>query len=164
MKEEYAPLIKDGKLNWVCLEDKCPKSCCGPFDPLAPNLRSLLGIKAPDIILTPKDLEYLNKDDTDIIEKKFNCYFLKINDDGSCPLLECGLCTIYERRTSLCRAYPFTFDFSMGLCIDSGCPGVGKGWTDFKDIEKYIDACIDLFDEHEREGFGFVKRKEDENL
>lgn len=59
----------------------------------------------------------VNGSDAGVMEK---------NSKGMCPLYASGSCSIYSRRPSPCRSYPF-YEFAGQLYVDVNCPGVGKG-------------------------------------
>lgn len=143
--------IKNNEINWICLQEKCPRSCCGPFSDrnmLYDKLyRPCFDIGHEAIILTSKDVKRIkNKiSKKDIKIFKDNNVYINLNKDNSCPFFKNGLCSIYYIRPQLCRAYPFYLDPSSGLSIDILCPGIGKGYTEINKIKEYIQAMNNIY-------------------
>lgn len=143
-------MIKNGKINWVCLRDGCPKSCCGSFkdrNRIYNKLyKSCFNIGHEQIFLTPEDKNRIEKK----MGKKFiktleESTYIKLNKNGSCPYLKKGLCSIYSIRPQICQAYPFYLDLASGLNVDILCPGIGKGWTKISEVRKYIKAMFKVY-------------------
>lgn len=141
-------IIKNGKINWICLVDKCPKTCCGPFkeDKTKP---SFFGVRGNMIPLTQQDYKtfvkkgfkkYLTKEEDD-------GWYIKTKKDGTCPFLKDNKCSIYHICTgSSCKSYPFIFTKYNGLIVDLNCPGWNKGWTSMKDVKKMVRELIKIYD------------------
>lgn len=140
--------IKNGKINWVCLRDKCPRSCCGSFkdrNRIYNKLyKSCFNIGHEEILLTLEDKKIIEKINGQKFIKilKNGSAYIKLNKNGFCPHLKNGLCSIYSIRPQICRAYPFYLDLSSGLNVDILCPGIGQEWTEIKTIRKYINAMF----------------------
>ena len=143
--------IKNNKINWVCLREKCPRSCCGSFEDrnriYDKLFLSCFNIGHEAIFLTADDEKRIkNKKGKDFIEiLKDGETYIKLNKNHSCPFLKNKLCSIYNIRPHLCRAYPFYLDLASGLNVDVFCPGIGKGWTDIKEIKEYIKAMNKVY-------------------
>lgn len=140
--------LKNFKINWICLKDKCPKNCCGKFYSAKTNCKqSVFGISEKLIPLTPYDQKILlKKKHQEFLTKEKDCsWYIKTKRNGNCPFLKNGLCSIYSIRPSSCRAYPFFFNKYNGLVIDLNCPGWKKGWTDIKEIKKMLKNLINVY-------------------
>ncbi len=142
-------IIKNHKINWICLKDKCPKNCCGPWQ-LISSQKSPWGIPNTLIPLTPTDLKRLKRKGLTqyLIQKPDNNWYLKTKPNGQCYYLKNGLCTIYPYRPDCCRAYPFYIDKYQGLYGDFRCPGWNRGWTPIKKMKKMLAALIRLYKHH----------------
>jgi len=151
MHENLTRTNSNGELeiNWVCLKDKCPQNCCGYFEGNLTRHVSINNIEHHDIIILPKEAEKFKSAGLGeyLEEKKENFYF-KLGEDRSCPFFKNNKCSQYKNRPSLCRAYPFYIDLFSGLNIDTGCPGVGKGWTNIKKIKPFLKALIKVYKKH----------------
>lgn len=138
--------IRNGKINWSCLKDKCPKSCCGPLKGNKTQ-KSFFGMKENNIPLTPNDYKIFVKNGFKKYLKKGKDggWYIKTKKDGSCPFLKNNKCSIYNMRGSSCKSYPFIFTKYNGLTIDLNCPGWGKGWTSMEEIKKMIKELIMVY-------------------
>ena len=156
--------IKNGKINWICLRDKCTKSCCGSFKDRNRKYSQLytpcFNIGHEQILLTPRDKKIIKKIKGQKFIKILNDrnLYIKLNKNGSCPFLKNGLCSIYTIRPQICRAYPFYLDLASGLNVDVLCPGIGKGWTEIKAIRKYIKAMVKIYQLQLKLNQKFLKR------
>ncbi|MFC1780299.1 YkgJ family cysteine cluster protein [Patescibacteria group bacterium] len=139
--------VKKGKINWKCLEEKCPQSCCASFK--TNKSRSSLWQVGEDLLpLTPKDYQFMVKNSFKkyLVQKKDSGWYIKSNKDGSCPFLKENKCSIYHTgRVSTCRSYPFFFSKYNGLFADFTCPGWGKGWTSMKKVKEMVKELIKLY-------------------
>ena len=119
------------EINFTCLKEKCPNSCCGPFKGMEEHLVSLFGLKLCDIPLITKEtvkvIKKLGKQDKIFFHKELKIWFIKLNEDKSCPFWKNGLCEIYFKKPLVCSAYPFYIDLFAGICVDKSCPGIGGG-------------------------------------
>ena len=52
--------IEDGKINWICLGDKCPRNCCGPFK-TDESREALWKVKEDLLPLTQNDYKLMVK-------------------------------------------------------------------------------------------------------
>lgn len=141
-------LIENGKINYTCLMEECPQSCCGPFGGVQKGIDSIYGTDFSEITLT-------NEDSSKIISEGFaylielmegGVYRMKLEADGSCAAFVDGKCSIHSINPSICRAFPFYIDMFVGLCaVSATCPGVGSGWLDLKEINPEIEAARDMY-------------------
>ena len=135
--------IKDDKVNWICLGDKCPKNCCSEFKNHS-HLTSLFNIPESLIPLTEDDMKRCKQLSRFAVKKDDCCFYIQTDENGRCPFLKDNKCTIHDKRPLSCRAYPFFLNKYNGLCIDKNCPGIGKGWTDISEIKKMISSLFKL--------------------
>lgn len=146
--------FKDGKLQWICLGDKCPKNCCGPFGEEPFVYASVFGIERKEIPILEKEAKELAKKfgkESVYRNKKDNGWYLALADNlGTCCFFKSGRCTIYIDRPSTCKAYPFYFDKFMGLCVDKTCHGVGKGETERRKVKEMYDSLCGIYDLHKQ--------------
>ena len=145
--EEPKLIIQEGKLNFICLGDKCPNNCCGPFGGVQRGIDSIDGKKFSEIILTPEDSKRLLESGcSNLIELTSNGgYRMRTEKDGTCVALKDGLCTIHHLKPTLCRAFPFYIDMFVGLCGITDCPGFGEGWTDLNSLDGEIKAAGEMY-------------------
>lgn len=167
-KNMYDP---ETPINFRCLAEQCPNSCCGPFagvQQLTAALRkSDLGAARGEnnddflhnneqtiftlIRLSETDVKrLLQKGLGDMIVRRGTredpLYFLRLKKDGSCKAFVNGRCSIYESRPTVCRAFPFYLDMFGGLSTIASCPGVGAGRSKLKDHEAEIAAVRELYE------------------
>src|SRR5712675_2551795 len=89
--------IKDGKINFVCLRDECPQSCCGPFGGVQRGIDSIEGRGFSEIVLTPDDYRQLTAAGRlYLTERVGERYRMRLLEDGTCTALKDGWCTIHE--------------------------------------------------------------------
>lgn len=129
-------LIKNGRINWLCLGADCPANCCGPtsgvlfgskpetWEPLKPEI--------PENTVPAYGCKDMSK--RGLIDYGHNACHIKQSNILGCHFLSKEGCTQYENRGYSCRSYPFFMDKYQGVCIDSSCPGVGAGWTNVEEI------------------------------
>lgn len=108
-------------LRWSCT--RCGRCCKDPED------------RERTILLLPSDIERfdLQIDKKDFIksitgEEPFIAEMLKKN--GSCVFLTKQGCSFYDKRSLLCRLYPFWINRKGNLLIvrvDDSCSGLGRG-------------------------------------
>lgn len=161
---------KNGKINWTCLKDECPENCCGP---IGENLDEevdedeeeeeglpveVFDLPVEAIPITPAEARRIasNGGKSKIKTLKTGCY-IKYNDEGNCMLFKQGGCSIYEHRPVICKAYPFYYDSTMGLCIDGRCSGVGKGYTKPSDLETVIVSLKSIYRGHFKKAEQWLK-------
>lgn len=162
-----------GKVGFACLGSACPNTCCGPFHGTralvalrsADELGEVIGTDASgesdvdlevsifaQIRLLEEDVQRLQEAGLEhmIVRRGSQidpAYFLRLNSDGSCAALsEHKLCTIYQARPTLCRAFPFYFDLFAGLSMVESCPGVGAGESTLDELAGSIDAAIEMYE------------------
>jgi len=140
----------DIEINWRCLREKCPQSCCGPFSDHLKVYAPLKKIKRDEIIVLKEEIERFKKNKMQAkLVKKDSDFYIKLNKkDRSCPFFKKGICSCYQIRPALCKAYPFYIDLFTGINIDSTCPGVGKGWTKLRDRHAFINALALVYLKH----------------
>ncbi len=151
-------LIRNGKINWICLRDQCPANCCAEVDDRLGDLLSLFDTPRHMIPLTATDARRLEKNigNEHILQVDDGEKFIKCDDRGRCPFLDStGSCLIYRWRGSSCRSYPFFLDKYCGIHIDQRCPGIGKGWTDLSDVLKMVEELQRVYARH----FKVAKKK-----
>lgn len=134
--------IKNKKVHWICLADRCPKNGCGAFN-LTENLVSFWNIDERLIPITEEDHQvFLKNDLADHLKKEVDeGWYLKTDKAGICPLLKKSMCSIYELRPQCCRGYPFFFNKYNGLCVNETCPGFGKGWTESSKVKEFVECA-----------------------
>ncbi len=144
-------IIKDNKINFKCLENRCLKSCCGPFCGLSNELASLDDRPFSEIILTDKDVDILFKHGharliEEAVAPNGKHYFrMKLMPDGTCTALKSGKCSIHAINPTLCKAFPFYIDMFAGLCAIT-CPGFDEDWTTMDALKTYFDATKEMYD------------------
>lgn len=162
----------DTPINFRCLAEECPNSCCGPFagvqQLMAALRKSDVGVARGEndddfldneaqtiftlIRLSEADVKRLLSNGLgDMIVRRGTrdepLYFLRLKKDGSCKALgDNGRCTIYGARPTVCRAFPFYIDMFGGLSTIASCPGVGAGRSKLKDHEEEIAAVRELYE------------------
>ncbi len=144
--------VKDGKINFVCCQNHCNHTCCGPFVGISDELKSLENRPFDEIVLTTEDYElifssgfenFVEKAVSPITGKEY--YKMALKEDGTCKALVEGKCSIHDVNPTLCKAFPFYFDMFAGLCAIS-CEGFSdKNWVDLKDVEPYIEAAKKMY-------------------
>jgi Fe-S-cluster containining protein len=139
--------VVKGKINFVCLMDECPCTCCGPFGGVQRDIDSIEGRKFHDIFLTSNDSKrLLISGCAHVVELlPSNVYRMLLLEDGTCCALKNGLCSIHQAKPTLCRAFPFYIDMFVGLCGVTSCPGFGQGWTYLEDLAKEIEAAGQMY-------------------
>ncbi|MFY9619759.1 MAG: YkgJ family cysteine cluster protein [Pyrinomonadaceae bacterium] len=139
--------IVDGKINFVCLQQECPESCCGPFGGVQRGIESIEGRSFSEIILTAEDSgRLLAAGESYLIEMvEEGKYRMKLLEDGTCSALEDGKCSIHRLKPTVCRAFPFYVDMFVGVCAVTTCPGFGAGWTDIEDLTQEIEASGEMY-------------------
>lgn len=139
--------IKDEKINFACLRDKCPASCCGPFTGPHSDLASIEGRKFSDIILTKADYSrLLAAGMSNLVIQAGNHQKMRLLPDGTCCALKDGMCTIHAAKPTVCRAFPFYIDMFVGLSGVTSCPGFGAGWTSMDDLQSEIAAAKKMYE------------------
>lgn len=140
--------INDGKINFTCLRDACPNSCCGPFGGVQRGIDSVEGRRFSDIVLTPQDTQkIIEAGSSHLIESTEEGRFrMRLQDDGTCTAFRGGICTIHKVKPTLCRAFPFYVDMFVGLCGVTACPGFGAGWTKVEDLKDEIEAAKHMYE------------------
>ena len=139
--------IVNGRINYICLRQKCPNSCCGPFGGVQRGIDSIEGRSFAEIVLTTEDYRrLLDAGCAHLIERDSNgeCH-MRLLEDGSCMAFEDGKCSINDYKPTLCRAFPFYVDMFVGLCGIISCPGFGRGWTLLSQLNPEIEATLKLY-------------------
>jgi Fe-S-cluster containining protein len=139
--------IVEGKINFACLKEECPNSCCGPFGGVQRGIDSVEGRDFSEIVLTPEDSKRLIASGcSHLIEltgkKK---YRMKLHEDGTCIAFKDGRCSIHNIKPTVCRAFPFYVDMFVGLCGITDCPGFGSGWTKIEKLSAEIQASKEMY-------------------
>lgn len=139
--------VINGKINFTCLKEDCPTSCCGPFGGVQRGIDSIEGREFSEIILTPDDAQRLLAGGySHLIElTEGGHYRMKLHKDGTCVAFKKGRCTINDVKPTLCRAFPFYVDMFVGLCGVTECSGFGAGWTSIDKLSKEIQASKDMY-------------------
>lgn len=139
--------IKDGRINFACLKEECPNSCCGPFGGVQRGIDSIEGRQFSEIVLTEDDTKRLLASGcAQLIEHSAGGnYRMKLQSDGSCIAFKNGRCSIHTIKPTLCRAFPFYVDMFVGLCGVTECPGFGSGWTKVEDLQNEVKAAKDMY-------------------
>lgn len=138
--------IKDGRINFVCLREECPHSCCGPFGGVQRGIESIEGRGFSEIILTPADYSRLaSAGKLHLAEKAGTHYRMRLTEDGTCSAFKDGRCSIHQVKPTVCRAFPFYVDMFVGLCAVTTCPGFGAGWTPVADLAEEIQASKKMY-------------------
>jgi len=139
--------IVDGKINFACLREECPNSCCGPFGGVQHGISSVTGREFSEIILTPDDAPRITdagySDFTERGEDGF--YRMRLLADGTCSAFKNGRCSIHPVKPTVCRAFPFYVDMFVGLCGVTSCPGFGAGWTDLDRLRSEFEAARRMY-------------------
>ncbi|MBU2531679.1 MAG: YkgJ family cysteine cluster protein [Alphaproteobacteria bacterium] len=162
----------DTPINFRCLAEECPNSCCGPFAGVEKLKAALRKSDLSEALGESEDYFFENEEQTIftlirlrqadvekllghgfgdmIVRRKVGeqlLYFLRLKRDGSCHALdEKGRCTIYAARPAVCRAFPFYVDMFGGLSMIESCPGVGAGRSTLKDHSDEISAVRELYE------------------
>ena len=139
--------IKDGRINYVCLMDQCPHSCCGPFGGVQRGIDSIEGRQFDEIFLNDEDVtRIISAGHSNFIGlNDRGGYSMKLHPDGTCRAFADGRCSIHQARPTLCRAYPFYIDMFVGLCITTTCPGIGQGWTPLNQLMPEIRSALEMY-------------------
>lgn len=139
--------IVDGKINFACLREDCPNSCCGPFGGVQRGIDSIEGRQFSEIVLTEEDARrLLAAGCSHLIEfTEAGHYRMKLLEDGTCSALKEGRCSIHKIKPTLCRAFPFYVDMFVGLCGVTECPGFGSGWTKIEDLQDEVKAAKEMY-------------------
>lgn len=139
--------VIDGRINFSCLREKCPNSCCGPFGGVQRGIDSIEGRRFSEIVLTPEDSnKIIQAGHSHLIERTSSGeYRMRLLEDGTCIALEGGLCSIHPVKPTLCRAFPFYVDMFVGLCGVTDCPGFGSGWTKVEKLQDEIKAAKEMY-------------------
>jgi len=165
---------QDRRVPFVCLGSGCPNTCCGPFHGTRALSALIAPHDLGEIILGPYDpheedtsggisvfaqIRLMDRDikrlqeaglDNMIVSRGLVAqptYYLKLLADGTCAALSSDrICTIYQARPTLCRAFPFYFDLFAGLSMVESCPGVGAGESAVVDIRGSICAAIEMYE------------------
>jgi len=140
--------VIDGRINFVCLREKCPESCCGPFGGAQKGIDSVDGRSFSEIVLTHEDSRrILNAGLANLVERGGDGRFrMKLLGDGTCTALEGGKCSIQEVKPTVCRAFPFYVDMFVGLCGVTACSGFGQGWTRIESLSGEVNAARQMYE------------------
>jgi|SRR6185369_2961208 len=137
----------DGKINFACLREDCPSSCCGPFGGVHSGIDSVEGRPFSEIVLTPDDANRINSEGySHLIELTDSGHYrMRLLEDGTCAAFKDGRCSIHKIKPTLCRAFPFYVDMFVGLCAVTECPGFGSGWTKTENLNEEINAAKRMY-------------------
>lgn len=147
-KECIKPVeIVDGKLNFVCLADKCPEPCCGPFSGVQSGLAAVDGRPFHEIVLTEQDSRrIIASGNSHLVEiQKGQNDHMRLLPDGTCTAFKKGRCGIHNSKPTVCIAFPFYVDMFVGLCCVTACPGFGAGWTRLSDLVPEVMAAGHMY-------------------
>lgn len=145
--ERVPVAIREGRVNFRCLAERCPTPCCGPFSGLGRGLTPCFVSSFSDIYLLEEDVERLvNAGRADLVVHTPEGYKILLKPDTSCAAFHNGLCTIHSLRPQVCRAFPFDFDLFAGLVMISKCPGVNAGWTEPTEFADAISALRQVYE------------------
>src|SRR5436189_5507610 len=88
--------VINGRINFTCLKEECPNSCCGPFGGVQRGIDSVEGRQFSEISLTPEDSnKIIQAGYSHLIERtSTGQYKMRLLDDGTCSALEAGRCSI----------------------------------------------------------------------
>lgn len=133
--------------HFLCQEELCAESCCGAFSGFSDKLVSVEGRTFKDIVLTPQDVNRLNKSihkkyiltDTDGIKK------IQTDEQGVCSAYQAGKCLMNDLKPTICRCFPLYLDAFIGLCAFKDCPSVDETYT----VENYVNEIEYLLDMYE---------------
>lgn len=145
-------IIKDGSLNWICIASECESNCCSGKSKVLEgivhnSIEPMMDIPKNTVPLTDKDYLNMKRYGIDKFVEFANAgMHIKQSDEGCVFLDSDGRCSIHNNRGSSCRSYPFFIDKYTGLCIDTSCPGIGKGWTQLSEIANMIDELNKVYD------------------
>lgn len=139
--------IKEGQINFACLREDCPTSCCGPFGGVQRGIDSVAGRRFSEITLTDDDARKLLEGGcSHLMEATADGHNrMKLLEDGTCSALKDGRCSIHKIKPTICRAFPFYVDMFVGLCGVTECPGFGSGWTPIEDLQDEVKAAKEMY-------------------
>lgn len=139
--------IVNGEINFACLRENCPTSCCGPFGGVQRGIDSVEGREFSEIVLTDEDSNRLLASGcAHLIERTSEGYYrMRLHEDRSCVAFINGRCSIHAVKPTLCRAFPFYVDMFVGLCGVTDCPGFGSGWTKVEDLQDEVKAAKKMY-------------------
>jgi Fe-S-cluster containining protein len=139
--------VINGQINFTCLKEECPNSCCGPFGGVQRGIDSVEGREFSEIALTPHDAHKIVQGGySHLIERTSSGqYKMRLLDDGTCSGLEGGRCSIHAVKPTICRAFPFYVDMFVGLCGVTECPGFGSGWTKIEKLQDEVQAAKEMY-------------------
>lgn len=141
-------VLVEGKVNFVCLRERCPSSCCGPFGGVQRGITSIEGREFFEIVLIDNDyVRIVEGGYSHLIERgRDGKHRMALLPDGSCCAFSQGRCTINKIKPSLCRAFPFYVDMFVGLCGVTVCPGFGAGWSSIEDLRDEVAAAKRMYE------------------
>jgi Fe-S-cluster containining protein len=139
--------VIQGRINFTCLKEDCPSSCCGPFGGVQKGIDSVAGREFSEITLTPDDaIRIVQGGYSHLIERtSTGRYKMRLLDGGTCSALEAGRCSIHAVKPTICRAFPFYVDMFVGLCGVTECPGFGSGWTKVEKLQDEVKAAKEMY-------------------
>jgi Fe-S-cluster containining protein len=139
--------VLNGRINFSCLQQECPSSCCGPFGGVKLGIDSIEGREFSEILLTPADYsKIVQAGHSNLIERTAaGDYRMRLEEDGTCCALKEGLCSINDVKPTICRAFPFYVDMFVGLCGITDCPGFGAGWTKVENLQDEVNAAKEMY-------------------
>jgi len=139
--------IVNGKLNFVCLAERCPEPCCGPFGGVQSGIAAVDGRPFHEIVLTEEDSRRLiAAGHSHLIDmRQGQSDSMKLQEDGTCTAFKNGRCSIHASKPTVCRAFPFYVDMFVGLCCVTACPGFGAGFTPLSQLVPEIKAAGNMY-------------------
>ncbi len=178
-EEEFIDIIRDVGFSCDCCGRCCTREFNGHVFLLEKDAERALQLR-PDALIPAPDFDACDQEGRFYVSG----YALRTEPDGSCIFLKAGRCSIYDRRFSICRIYPYmlhreadergVIDWRQisGLnrhgCYntpidDAGCARIARETRAYEaaylDQEiRFRQALRDLF---ERDGLRYVRRTYD---
>ena len=134
------------EICFSCLMADCPSHCCKTYNGISPNLHPLGNVSMTEIVLLPTDVKRLQEAGCEnlIVVGKDDISRIRTAPDGTCSALCDGVCSIYEHRPAICRAYPLYLDLYTGVCLLKECPAVPKNAT-VEDFPNELKNLLDIY-------------------
>lgn len=158
----YLMEMSPGKHHFKCLGPDCHSHCCSVYSGFDDRLRSSEGNLFSEIILTDDDVNQITEAGYgELIRSSANGRHKVISTapDGVCFALNNGICSIYESRPAICRAYPLYLDMFAGMTEQKECPEVESSGIMKKDSQT-VEALLSVYEywlDYYRDLFGLRK-------
>lgn len=101
-EEEFIDIIRDVGFSCDCCGRCCTREFNGHVFLLEEDTDRVLSFQ-PDALIPAPDYDACDQEGRFYVSG----YALRIKPDGACVFLEDGRCSIYDRRFSICRVYPY---------------------------------------------------------